>query len=361
MKYENYPPVKSLIEVLTRNGNNVTIITKYTVEPNCENNSRLHVIKLYDNEKDSVIRKTYGYFHKLHFLRKLVESEMKNNDVLWTTTDNALRELGRTALKYKHIMQLMELVDDIPLFPVGNWPPYNISKFAQKAYKVVVPEFNRAYIQKIWWNLNALPIVLPNKPANLPALEDAPDNVLKFVKKLKDEKRKIVLYQGGFQPDRNLEKYAEVIDSLSDEYILYIMGKDNEERKSLCNRYKNIEYIPFIEPPYHLLITEQAYIGLLPYVPKKVYYNSIFNVVYCAPNKIFEYAAYGIPMIGSDLPGLRIPFERYNIGRIVCNESYEMIKENIKQIDEAYNELSRNCNAFYEDINLDEIINSILL
>ena len=42
-----------------------------------------------------------------------------------------------------------------------------IKKYTQSAWKTVVPELNRAYIQKIWWDLEKTPVVLPNKPFSL--------------------------------------------------------------------------------------------------------------------------------------------------------------------------------------------------
>ena len=83
---------------------------------------------------------------------------MKNHDILWTTTDRTARDLGPVLFKYKHVMQLMELIYDIPYFPRQKIIQSNIKKYAKKAYKVVVPEYNRAQIpfisdtKSIYWN-----------------------------------------------------------------------------------------------------------------------------------------------------------------------------------------------------------------
>ena len=78
---------------------------------------------------------------------------MKNHDILWTTTDRTARDLGPVLFKYKHVMQLMELIYDIPYFPRQKIIQSNIKKYAKKAYKVVVPEYNRAQIINAWWGL----------------------------------------------------------------------------------------------------------------------------------------------------------------------------------------------------------------
>ena len=57
-------------------------------------------------------------------------------------------------------MQLMELVEYVPKFPLipkKNLFKFNITKYAHHAWKIVVPEINRAYIQKVWWDLEKTP------------------------------------------------------------------------------------------------------------------------------------------------------------------------------------------------------------
>ena len=356
---EHYPPVRSLVDILTRNGHKVTLITKCNGKPSIPNAGLLKVIRLPENDNQKSVMNAVTYKRKKQLMRSLVEKEMKNNDLLWTTTDSTIRDLGDTVLKYKHIMQLMELIEDMPAYPGLSFPNLNIKKYAQKAYKVVVPEYNRAHIQKTWWNLKQLPEILPNKMSSK-EIPDPSDDVKIIIEKIEKEKRKIVLYQGSFRGDRNLDVFAEAIQALGEEYVLYIMGADSEERKQLCSKYKQIEYIPFITPPYHLLITQRAYIGILPYVPERVGFNSVLNALYCAPNKIFEFSGFGIPMLGNDVPGLTIPFETYNIGMVRKKGTKDEIIEIIRKIDLAHETMKQKCIEYYNSFDLDSIINSIL-
>ena len=94
--------------------------------------------------------------------------QMQHHDVLWTTTDATVRELGDIVLDYCHVMQVLELIRDIPKFPYQNRIMSHLDRYAKKAWKVVVPEYNRAYIQQVWWELDRTPVVLPNKPYRLP-------------------------------------------------------------------------------------------------------------------------------------------------------------------------------------------------
>lgn len=348
-----FPPVRNLIRILVRNNHDVTVITRDSSGIFFPEIEKINYIVLPDaNSKLS-------YFSKRKKMRNLVVRLMNENDVLWTTTDSTVRDLGKIVFKYKHIMQLMELIEDIPVFPGVNQIGLNLRSYAQKAACVVVPEINRAYIQKTWWNLEKTPYVLPNK-MDIENIDSIPEEVAEFIKEAEAEKRKIILYQGVFTEDRNLENFASAIDELEDEYCLYLMGRDMDYRKKLCDRYKNVKYIPFIRPPYHLLITKYAHIGLLPYAAQKCGYYSGLNALYCAPNKIYEYAACGLPMLGSDVLGLRYPFEKFNIGYVCETQSKNEIKNVIKQIDYHYDEMRINCKAFYNSVDMDSIVDAIL-
>ena len=162
---------------------------------------------------------------------------MKKSDLLWTTTAISAKDIGKDVYKYKHIMQLMELVKDIPAISTQMIFMAHIDRIARNAYKVVVAEDNRAYIQKAWWGLEEKPCVLPNKPYLAENIVTKLDD--KISSKLQKEKRKIILYQGVFSNDRRLDKFAEAIGQLgTDQYALYLIGKDSQMRQELCRRYR---------------------------------------------------------------------------------------------------------------------------
>ena len=92
----------------------------------------------------------------------------------------------------------------------------------------------------------------------------------------------------------------------------------------------------------------------------KTPYRSELNALYCAPNKIFEYSGYGIPMISTDVLALREPFEKYDMG--ICLEVLDTdhIVSAIRQIESKHKKMSDNCIFYYNSIDLDEIIENIL-
>lgn len=367
MDLVSYPPVLSLIQILLKRGYSVNLISigvKNAPNTILEHPNFKYTDISIKNGK-GVMSKLKREIYRRNIARKATIEYMKNSDFLWTTTDISVRCLGKLCLKYKHIMQLMELEKWYPYVIGLNYPRFPLYKYSQAAWKNVVPEVNRAHIQKIWWNLQETPIVLPNKPYNYKIVERNIKNNQVF-ESMKKENRKVVLYLGIIAPDRNIELFAETISKIDNQYCLYIAGRvDNSMKKEfdlLLDKFKCVQYLGNFKAPQHLELLEYADIGLTPYyITKKHQFISPLNIEYCAPNKIFEYAAYGIPMIGTDVMGLRQPFEKYNIGICCENFSIDEILSALKTIDKNYMEMKQNCYTFFNSVNLEQIIEKIIL
>ena len=157
------PPVRNLVDILLRNGCTVTLVSidKNNIYKSKESNN--FTFYKIDEARENIVSKCVDFISRKKKLRRLVDILMADHDILWTTTDRTARDLGSILFKYKHVMQLMELIYDIPYFPKQKIIQSNIKKYAKKAYKVVVPEYNRAQIINAWWELEKMPIVLPNK------------------------------------------------------------------------------------------------------------------------------------------------------------------------------------------------------
>ena len=299
-------------------------------------------------------------------MRDAFNDNMKKGDILWTTNEVAVMFLNKLIKPYQdhHILQLMELIDYCPVFykfPIFKFP---IDEYARKAWKTVVPEINRAHIQKIQWKQEKTPYVLPNKSYYLEPGEIT-DEVESALKIVKEEKRRIILYMGIFSPDRDMDSCIKAIDALEDKYCLYAIGRISDVMRDraeyIINNTPNFKYLGFFNPPNHLHFLKYAHIGLTPYRPSyDIKYASPLNSLYCAPNKIFEYAGYGIPMIGTDVLGLRTPFEKFRIG-ICCKDlSVKSIVSAVQEIESQYTNMQQNCYEFYNSVNLDEIISKII-
>lgn len=361
----SFPPTISLVKTLLNIGCKVKLICRNakSIPKVLCGNDNLQIINLQCNLEGNRIQKFLRHLKYLPQIRAVTAKAMDDADILWTATDNTVRDLGPMIYKYKHVMQLMELVKDIRLAPA--FPrifKFRLDSYARSAYKVVVPEYNRAHITKAWWKLDKLPSILPNKPYMGSLSNTAlPDNVDKVVQNLKNEKRRIILYQGRFGRDRSLEAFAKAVELLGDEYVLYLMGEANAKSKELCNRFKGIKFIDFIDPPDHLNVTKFAHIGILSYVSKgRIKNYSELNPLFCAPNKLYEYSGFGIPMVGNDIPGLRCVFDKFNIGLCSDDLTPEAIADCIKRVEKNYIQMSQNCKEFFMKTDLEATVKNII-
>ena len=150
-KVMEYPPVINLVENLLANNNQVKLISFGNEElPDIIlKNDNFESIPLSIYEKGdggkNILRHIVQRVRLTKEVVGLVEQAMADSEILWTTSGNTVRILGKKILKYKNIMQLMELMR------YGYWykkiVKYPIDIYARKSWKVVVPEENRAYIE----------------------------------------------------------------------------------------------------------------------------------------------------------------------------------------------------------------------
>ena len=360
---DNLPPARNLLLSLTRLDVQVSLITMYSAalprEIKAANN--FNIIDLQSKESTNRIQALGKRVLRRKKLRKVIKTITRKEDVIWTITDYDAMETGSLLLNYRHVMQLMELIHDIPIFDEIPVVKAHIEKYARKAEMIIVPEYNRAHIQKAYWQLCETPKVIPNKPKVEETKYDikkSSSDAAKVFQKIGN--RKIVLYQGTFGYERVLDQFIEAVGLLGKEYCMVLMGRDDIEVRKLLDKYPETFFIPFISAPDHLAVTSRAHIGVLSYVnTSNIRHYDPLNALYCAPNKLYEYACFGIPMIGNDIPGLEIPFKLNNIGQ--CSKlTAEAIAMTIREIEENYDTMSRNCKTFYSSVNIDRIVEEIV-
>lgn len=156
------------------------------------------------------------------------------------------------------------------------------------------------------------PVILLNCP---PARDSAPwlgANQLRVKAGLTDTDEPIVLYQGGFSPNRGIEQLIDAAQFF-DRGVLLLMGwgaiegdlARRIEEQGLAGRVMitgpaaQSELVEF---------TAGADVGVIPYRPVGL------NNYYTTPNKLFDYIAAGIAVAGSSLPELKRFVEEPRIG-----------------------------------------------
>ncbi|UPK72752.1 glycosyltransferase [Chitinophaga filiformis] len=288
------------------------------------------------------------YFRKKVF--QLVNSTP--HDLLWIATGDTAVSLGTKLKEHRFVMCLLELYDAVPVYN------FLLKRLSQYAHKIVTAEYNRSAILRVRWKLKHTPYVLPNKPYFKP-LEQASINGSNgpLVQQVKDEigkGKKIILYQGIITHYRRLDTIAKATLENDSQFVFLIVGKDFDYIDTLKEINPNIIHIPFIDAPLHLEITKLADIGIV------VYDFIDLNNIYCAPNKIWEYAMFSKPMLCNDIPGLKYTVEHYKAGLCTDFNCVESVKDTMGKIFSDYKEYAANAATFYDSVDLDSIIKNIV-
>ena len=146
------------------------------------------------------------------------------------------------------------------------------------------------------------------------------------------KKKKIVLYQGGFQKGRGIESLLKVFAENEDKtHVLVLMGYGDLEpliRKHV-QKYDNIYAHAAVAPEMVLQYTASADIGV-SYID-----NPSLNDRFCLPNKLFEYIMAKLPVIVNDAPEMRRVVNEHQIGCVIqgdltvesCNKALESISQ----------------------------------
>ncbi len=366
-----FPPTTSLIKALTELNIEVIHLGYYSDKiqrKEFERKGVSFVDLIQYNNTDSLITKLIKQNRFKKRVKKYLSSaSITDNDFVWILNAETVCLLSDIVGKYRTILQFYEFQN-----PVFNWkywlmnPTYNYVKTLHKAEKIVHCEYNRAQISKGLYDLETLPYILPNKPYVEDNLGEIPQDVRSLVDaiKSKTDGKKVILYQGIFKSkERRLKEFCQAIRDMPNDFVLIAMGRGNEDYEQLKREFEcdRILFVPFVRPPYHLLVTELASVCVLSYFPSSETFAHTINPIYCAPNKIFEYAKFGKPMISNDIPGLYYPFKIYNCGRCI---KYPMTVENVKdalnEIFDNYDSLSKGALDLYKSVNIKEIVSEIV-
>lgn len=261
------------------------------------------------------------------------------NATLWVEGAQTIQALGNLYKERDYVLQIHELHE------TSKRQLYAIGRVIQQALCVFMPEYSRTSIYQVWFHLKRRPTVLPNKPYFLPSVKELTAIQNKYVSQLKLlQGKKVILYQGHIDPDRDLTAYVEAVSELGKEYVFLLVGSDGGMLKKYQAINPAVMHIDYLPAPEYLLFTSIAHIGILGYSPVSL------NNIFCAPNKIFEYAAYGLPVIGNDIPGLYFLINQYKAGAVVNEKDKQSIKQAIICIEADYDKYARGARNLFESV-----------
>ena len=367
-----YPPMQTLINVMLNMGLTIFFIGKYSDGESKElyEKKGVHFKSLVLNEEGNLIQKICRQKQFAKDVDRFLKStRITDADLIWYVySGTTVCALSNVLYKYKYIVHFYEFYKSLQSWKYRIiYPSYNIRLFLNKASGVVHCEYNRAQICKSLYGLESLPYIIPNKPyINNDKLSQVPVDIKDLFSSFESKinGKKVIIYQGYFNAkERRLEEFCQAVHLLPDNYVLVIMGRGNDYFDFLKIKYesKRIIFVPFIRPPYHLMFTQKASIGILTYYPQEQTYPGVINPLYCAPNKIFEYGMYGVPMIGNDIPGLKYIFREYNCGETIKYPiTAQKIADCIVKIENQYKYYSDGAIKLNDSVNIEKTIAEII-
>jgi glycosyltransferase involved in cell wall biosynthesis len=88
---------------------------------------------------------------------------------------------------------------------------------------------------------------------------------------------------------------------------------------------ENIQFLDFVQYPEHFVVAKRADVGIMFYD-----IDASLNYRYCAPNKLYEYAMLGLPILSSQQEHLSAEIEGSDFGKCIDPKDPEQVIEGIK-------------------------------
>jgi glycosyltransferase involved in cell wall biosynthesis len=165
----------------------------------------------------------------------------------------------------------------------------------------------------------------------------------------------VVIYQGGLQPGRGLDRLVEAAAEVSGACFVFVGGGSIEsDLKALVNQLglqSRVFFIPTValaELPYY---TASADIGVQPIE------NTCLNHFTTDSNKLFEYVVARLPIVATDLPEIARVVKHHNLGLLVPSADTKALSTALQRLvdDAALREtFSRNAEKASGELNWEE-------
>lgn len=285
-----------------------------------------------------------------HFEIERIVATYPKDTLFWFGTCEAAMGAYHSLKTCKFVLSVLELYNQ------GSAYDKFLKKYLAKAQAVLCCEKHRAEIMKVYYNLKKTPYILPNKPYELKEKlhTELPAQIKARVRFLQD--KFVVLYQGIITPDRPLEKIAEALRKIGDDNNYFVVLGDASEKmkERLTAIYDKIIFMGYIPSPQHLSVTSIADIGIANYD------YSCLNNLFCAPNKIYEYAKFGLPMLTSQNIGLTETVGHYQCAECIDFTDADCIAEGICKIKRHKADYVENAIRFYNDCDNANVMNEIV-
>lgn len=250
-----------------------------------------------------------------------------------------LNILRNTRRKCKYIYDAHELftIEKGHKYSLSDRMQYSAeSKIIRHADLTICAEAQRSKIMVQYHNLRRAPLVI----RNISYLPEGDAN--SFINNNSDffaKKAISVVYAGGLLKGRKLELLVEAINKFGNGYKLMLIGNGPAwgSLSDQIKKYNNPNIRLCAAVPYTSLgaILSKFDIGYL------FYGTDSLNNLYCAPNKIYEYASVGLPILANENPTVKGIISSFGIG--VCDND---ICSGLKELSAKFDQCRDNMKHF---------------
>lgn len=126
----------------------------------------------------------------------------------------------------------------------------------------------------------------------------------------------ILLYQGGLASGRGVHLILEAFKARNDDQLVAVFmgyGQLEADIKAAAQQHKNIYFFPAVAPQVVLEYTSSADVGI------HLIQNTCLNHDYCMPNKLFEYAMAGLPVLVSNMKDMSALVTQNAMGAVISD------------------------------------------
>lgn len=216
-------------------------------------------------------------------------------------------------------------------------------RIVHKVHLLVCASVERGLLMEDHYGLTKEPLVIPNiSQLQINDTDKDVEAVLESLKEFFFIPKLTVVYAGAVTSSRRIDELLRAVYKLHHKCKLLIVGNGDafDRLKREAASYTGFDYAFTGSVPYKCLgsILHRCDIGFL-YYPMNT-----LNNIYCASNKIYEYASVGLPMLSNENPTVEKILEKYEIGISTVDFTNGLVAV-IEDI-EVY---KKNCDSFTEN------------
>ncbi|MBU0742281.1 glycosyltransferase [bacterium] len=164
---------------------------------------------------------------------------------------------------------------------------------------------------------------------------------------------RLLVYQGVLTRGRGLANMVGALKHLPEDIVLVVVGdgaagddmRARAQADGTAGRLWMVGKVPAAQVVSYMRL---AHAGIV------IYRDTNLNNHHCSPNKLYDYCAAGVPIVGSDQPEIRSLVERFDVGALFDPEDPRSLARAVLEVvgdEEIRSRMARNAERVRSEIN----------